>query len=350
MRLLARCLLLAACSLALTAGQAQACHSCKRTPCAIQPQYQCVTDWVPYTVMQTRMRTEWIPCTRMVTVREPVVNWVERQRVVCRPVYDVRYIQRQYTVCRPVYETTMVNQTYTVCRPITTPRQVTMTCMQPFTRCVTVPVVQHRGHCGLGALCGKRHGRDCCAVGCTTVLETCYQPVQITCTVYETQMVSEVQSRQVPVTTCRWVSEIKTEQIPVTSCRWVQEVVTERIPCTTFRCVTKPVTTYTPRCIPECVPVTCYRPVTRMVPCAAPTYLSPQMAPLPSFQGASSQAQANPAQAEPRRTDRDLLDEAFSALEAFGREVPQQTPAPATPSLEQKIAALISQITLIGRS
>jgi hypothetical protein len=260
-------------------GMSWACTSCHQTPCVLvaapAPAYQCVTEMVPYTVNRAVMRTQWQSITENVMVQEANTTYVERQRQVCRPVYDTTYVQRNITVCRPVSETTMVTQSVPVCRPVTTTQQVTEYCLQATTQLVTVPTAPHG--CGL---CGKTAP----ACGCTTVAQTCYTRVPVTRNVQVTQYVSEMQTRQVPVTTMRLVSETKQVNIPLVSCRMVSEIVTEKIPVTTFRCVPKTITRQIPIPVCETVAVTCYRPVTRMVPVAPAA--TPQAA--PSSQAAAS--------------------------------------------------------------
>lgn len=290
--------LLAIVAVGMTAPAALACHKCKQADCVVpvQPAYECVTEMVPYTVMKTRWRTEYTPVEKTVMVREPVWAQVDRQRTVCRPVYETTYVQKQYTVTRPVYDTTYVEQQYTVCRPVTTAREVTMCVMQPYSQVVTV-AASSGGHCGLGLLCGKRHGRSCGGVaqtGCVNVVQTCYQPTMMTRTVYETQMVNEVATRQVPVRTCRMVTEARVENVPIRHCRMVREVITEKVPVVTgYRCVPKTITRMVPHRVCETVPVTCYKKVTRMVPvCATETILSSSQAVAASGQGATASEQA----------------------------------------------------------
>lgn len=265
MRLLATAALTATLAVVLGAESASACQTCHRTPCVMPsaPPYQCVTEMVPYTVMKTRMRVEYQEVTHTVMVREPQTTWQECQRVVCRPKIDVTYVQRRSVVCKPVYETDYVTQCVTVCKPVTTVKQVPGVCLQATTQLVSVPT---RGHCGL---CG----RSASVCGCRTAVRTCYTQVPTVRNVVETHMVRDVETRQVPVTRCRMVQEERVDNVPVTHCSMVQEVVTERIPHTTFVCVPKQVTRRIPHPVCETVPVTCYRPVTRMVPtqtCAAP--------------------------------------------------------------------------------
>lgn len=283
----------------LSASTAEACHSCKRTPCvAPQPAYQCITEMVPYTVMKTVTKVDYVPQTCTVMTREPVTNFVTKTCTYEHPVYETSYVQRRYTVTRPVYETNYVTQNYTVCRPVTTTRQVTEYCMQPTSWTETVPVmVRSGGCCGLGLLCGKLHGNHCggvSQVGCQTVTRTCYTPVPVTRDVVETQMVAETQSRQVPVTSCRLVCEEKVDNVPVTRCRMVTECRTVQVPVTTFRCVPKTITKMVPVKRKECVPVTCYRKVKRMVPvCPAPVAM-PVMASAP-FAAPMASEQFGPA-------------------------------------------------------
>ena len=279
-------------ALALTPGTASACSRCHQNPCTLvaapapAPAYQRVTEMVPYTVMKTRTRIDFQPVTQTVMERVPETTWTERQRVVCKPVYDTTYVQRQRVVCKPVYDTRMVTQTYTVCRPVTTTRQITAYCMQPTTRYVSVPA---RGHC---SLCGKAKP----ACGCITVAQTCYTQVPVVRDVVETSYVSDVQTRQVPVTHVRMVSDVVTDNIPVTKCRIVQEVVTDRIPHTTFHCEPRQVTRHVPVKVCETVPVTHYRKVSHMVPCGPPAYAAAYSAPqaMATGQGAPS-GQAGPS-------------------------------------------------------
>lgn len=257
--------------LALTPGTSSACSRCHQTPCVLPPApaTQCVTEMVPYTVNRVVRRINWQPVTETVMAREAVTTFIERPREVCRPVFDTTYISRTVPVCRTESETTMVTQTVPICRPVTTTRQVTEICMQPTTQLVTVPV-QTRA-CGL---CGKT-APSC---GCATVARTCYTPVPVVRDVSVTQIVTEMQTRQVPITRTRLVSELKTIEVPITNCRIVREVVMEKIPLTTFRCVPKTITRQIPVPVCETVTETCYRPVTRVVP-VAPILPAPQAAP-----------------------------------------------------------------------
>lgn len=280
---------MAAVGAALVASPAasRACHTCRQTPCvlvpAAMPAYQCVTEMVPYTVNRVVRRIEFREVTETIMAREVDVTYVERQRVVCKPVFDTTYVPRTVTTCRPVSETTTVTQTVTVCRPETTTQQVTEYCMQPTTQLVTVPAAPHK--------CG-RCGKVAPACGCVTVAQTCYTPVPVTRDVQVTRMVPEVQTRQVPVTRVQMVPETRTIDVPVTSCRIVREVVTEKVPVPNVRCVPRTITRRIPYPVCETVTETCYRPVTRMVPCApvvSEGYATPQAAPssqaAPSAQG-----------------------------------------------------------------
>lgn len=259
-------------ALALAPQTASACQKCRQNPCVLvapRPAYQCVTELVPHTEMQTRTRVEFREITRPVMRRVPQTTWTECQRVVCRMVFDTTMTQRQIVVCKPVYDTTYINETFTVCRPVQSIRQVTDYCMQPTTKYVSVVA---RNKCGV---CG--HAKPAC--GCQTVALTYYTPVPIVRDVVETRMVPEVQTRQVPVTHCRLVREVKVVDVPHVTCRQVQEVVTDRIPHTTWTCVPDQITCRIPYPVCETVPVTTYRPVTRMVPCAPAAYPAPQAAP-----------------------------------------------------------------------
>jgi hypothetical protein len=138
-------------------------------------------------------------------------------------------------------------------------------------------------HCGL---CGKTAP----ACGCATVAQTCYTPVPVTRNISVTQLVSEIQTRQVPVTTTRFVPESREIKVPIVSCQMVSEVVTQKIPVVSFRCVPRQITRQVPYPVCETVAVTCYRPVTRMVPIVP--VATPRAAPsgqtAPSGQSAAS--------------------------------------------------------------
>ena len=101
---------LAAMAAVMLSQPAWACHKCKQNPCVMvaQPAYECVTEMVPYTVVKNQWHTEYETCTKTVMVREPVTNYVERQRVVCKPVYDTIEVPCQRVVCKPIHETDYV--------------------------------------------------------------------------------------------------------------------------------------------------------------------------------------------------------------------------------------------------
>ena len=247
-----------------------ACHKCQRNPCVLvaapAPTMQCVTEMVPQTVYRTRTRMESRPVTETIMTRVAETHYIERPRVVCKPVFDTTYVQRTVFTCRPVSETTMVNQTVTVCKPVQTTRQVTEYTYQPTTQMVQVP--------SRVPTCG-RCGKISYSCGCVTVAQTCYTPVPSTRNVTVTRMVPEQQTRQVPVTTTRMVQEQRVENVPVRQCRMVTETVIDRVPCTTFRCEPKQVTRMVPFPVCETVAETCYRPVQRMVAIAPPRYAVP---------------------------------------------------------------------------
>ena len=274
----------AAIALISGSGIAEACHKCQRTPCLYvappAPTVQCVTEMVPQTVYRTRTRMESRPVVETVMTRVAHTQYIERPRTVCKPVFDTNYVQRTVYTCRPVSETSYVNQAYTVCRPVQTTQQVTEICYQPSTQMVTVPTrVPTCGRCGKVSV----------ACGCITVAQTCYTPVPTVRNVVVTQMVSEQQTRQVPVTTTRMVQEQRVENVPVRTCRMVTQTVIDRIPCTTFECVPKQVTRMVPYPVCETVAETCYRPVQRMVTMGPQTF-APSPTPAPQSVAPTGQA------------------------------------------------------------
>ena len=251
-----------------------ACHTCKQTPCVLappcEPAFECVTEMVPFTVMKTKTRVDLVPvCTRTVMEKKIDIEYDVQTRTACKPVFDTVVQTRCVTVCRPVCETSMVCQPYTVCRPVTTTRQVTEYCRQPNTELVTVPVKNRCHRCG--------HSEGGCT--CMTVARTCYRRVPVVREVTETHMVSEVQTRMVPVVRWRMVTEQKTEQVPVTVCRMVNQVIHVKVPRMVIHCEPKQQVYKTAVVTCEEVPVTVYRPVTRMVPVVVPSAQS-----LPSAQ------------------------------------------------------------------
>ena len=264
------------------AGSASACHKCKQTPCVMVaaplPAYQCVTEMVPYTVYKPVKHMEFREVTETIMTRVAETTYIERQRMVCKPVWETSSVQRMVSFCKPVSETSMVTQQYTVCKPVHSTRQVTEYVMQPSTTLVTVPVASK---CGL---CGKV--KSVC--GCQTVAQTCYTPVPVVRNVVVTQMVPELQTRQVPVTTTHFVQETKVETVPVRTCRMVSELVTDKIPVTTFHCVPKTITRRIPYPVCETVAVTCYKAVKHMVPIVYAPVATPQVAPIATEQAAPS--------------------------------------------------------------
>ena len=281
---------------------ASACLSCQKTPCVVEqprPRYECVTELEPYTVMKSRTRIDYQQVQKTVMSREPIMQTVERQRVVCRKVYDTTYSEQRYLVNRTVTDTSYVDQQVTVCRPVTSTRQVAVTCMQPVSRVVSVPAVAKKKGCGLGVLCGKHQGSPCSGItntGCVSVVETCYQPTTMMREVIETQMVSEVQTRRVPVHTTRCVTEERVRQVPVRQCRTIQEVVVDRRQvCVGYQCVPKTITKMVPVKTCETVPVTKYKKVKRMVAvCPAPTF-SPMIAAATTLMGIPSPQAITPS-------------------------------------------------------
>src|SRR4051794_8001315 len=102
---------LAAVAGALGPQTAPACHKGHQTHCVLPPPppapaFQCVTEMVPYTVMENRTRVEFRPVTETVMTRVPETTWINRPREICRTVFDTTTEQRQFVVCRPVYDTT----------------------------------------------------------------------------------------------------------------------------------------------------------------------------------------------------------------------------------------------------
>lgn len=263
------------------AASAEACHQCGRTPCAM-PAYRPVTEMVPYTVMKSRVRTEWVEQTVTVMAKEPVTTMIPKTIVVRRPEYDTTYVTRSRVVCRPEFDTTYVTKYVPVCRPVPTERQVTAYCMKP-TSWVEPTTVTCGGGCGLGAGCGGHHGGHATTA---YVTKTCLTPVPVTRTVVDIHMVREIVPKEVPVMTCRMVREVVTEEIPIRHCRMVTEVKTIEVPHTRIVCAPKQITKMVPVRVPEVVPVTCYRPVTRMVPCG------PVAAPAPYAQALYAPASA----------------------------------------------------------
>lgn len=281
-------------ALGLGSSSAWACHGCKQPACSgvpvCQTQYRCVTEMVPYTVMRTQMKVDWHPETCTVMVPVPHTTWTERPVTICVPRYETVPVTRRYTVCRLVPETTMVDQTVTVCEAVQSTEMVTETTWQASSRTVAVPVKESHG-CLLGSLCGKQRGTAC--GGCQYVTQTCYTPVPITRAVPVTRYVPRTITRQVPVTTCRWVTEerVDTRNI-VRFCGVEPRTEMRRVPCTTVQLEPKTFTKMVATCRQECVPVTLYRPVTRVVPVVcAPAVAGPAMSVAPSTQGPAPSAQ-----------------------------------------------------------
>ena len=278
-------LAMAATALAVTFSSTAAlgCHQCQRTPCVLvasAPIVRCVTEMVPQTVYHNRTRMESRPVVETIMTRVAETHYVERPRVVCKPVFETSTVQRTVFTCRPVSETTMVNQTFMVCKPVQTTQQVTEYSYQPTTQMVTVPTRV--------PTCGKC-GKVSYACGCVTVAQTCYTPVATVRDVVVTQMITEQQTRQVPVTTTRLVQEQRVENVPVRTCRMVTETVVDRMPVTTFRCEPKQVTRMVPYPVCETVAETIYRPVQRMVT-MVPLSAAPSVA--PASQGVAPTGQA----------------------------------------------------------
>lgn len=256
----------------LSLGQsALACHACKRTPCvcvpAPEPEYQCVTEMVPCTVLKTKTRVDMVPvCTKTIMKTRLETVYDVQVHHICKPIFETVWETRCVTVCRPVCETVMECRQVKVCRPVTTTRQVTECRLQPYTELVTVPVKTKCSRCG--------HSQGGCT--CQTVARTCYRTVPVVREVAETHMVAEVHSQMVPTVRWRMVPEQRVEKVPVTIRRLVPDVVAFRVPRLVVKC--EPRTVVYKQAVLTCeqVPVTVYRPEIRMVPVVAP---SPQIVP-----------------------------------------------------------------------
>ncbi len=267
----------------LASGTVVACPTCKQTPCVIAPPpapaFKCVIEMVPFTVMKTKTRVDFVPvCTTVVTETKIDTTYDEQTRTVCKPIFDTVFQTRCSTICRPICETTMVCQAYRVCRPVTTTHYVTESCLKAYTELVTVPVKTRCGRCG-------NSGGVCI---CTTVARTRYKRVPVQREVTETRMVTEIQTRMVPVVRWRTVTEQTVEKVPVTICRMVNQQVRVKVPRLVFRCVPKTLVYKTAVLTCEQIPVTVQRPVVRMVPVVEP---SPQAMPT-SQEGAGPSGQA----------------------------------------------------------
>ena len=250
-----------------------ACHKCKQTPCVLappcEPVYECVTEMVPFTVMKTKTKVDLVPvCSKTVMEKKIDIEYDVRPSSACKPVFDTVMQPRCVTVCRPVCETTLVCQQYRVCRPVTTTRQVTEYCRKPVTELVTVPVKNRCGRCG--------HSEGGCT--CMTVARTCYKCVPVVREVTETHMVTETQTQMVPVVRWHMVTEQKTEIVPVTVCRMVNQLIYVKVPRMVIHCEPKQLIYKTAVLSCEEVPVTVYRPVTRMVPVV---FSTPRHSPAP---------------------------------------------------------------------
>ena len=92
--------------------------------------------------------------------------------------------------------------------------------------------------------------------------------------VTETHVVTEVQTRMVPVVHWRLVPEQRIEKYPVTVCRMINETVRVRVPRLVFSCKPKTLVYKTAVLSCEEIPVTVYRPVMKMVPVVSPTLQS----------------------------------------------------------------------------
>jgi hypothetical protein len=92
--------------------------------------------------------------------------------------------------------------------------------------------------------------------------------------VTETHVVTEVQTRMVPVVHWRLVPEQRVETYPVTVCRMINDTVRVRVPRLVFS--SKPKTLVYKKAVLSCdeIPVTVYKPVMKMVPVVSPSLQS----------------------------------------------------------------------------
>jgi hypothetical protein len=260
-----------------------ACSTCGHAPCTISPppapEFTCVTEMVPVTVMKTKTNVDLVPvCTK--TVMETKIDMVydEQTQNVPKLLFDTVFEMRCTTVCRPVCETTLVPHSYTVCRPVTTTHTVTEYCMKAYTELVPATCRTRCDHAGRSA-----------GGYCSIVPRTCYKRVPVVREVTQTELVTEVHTQMVPVVHWSTIAEQKVEKVPVTTCRTVNQVVRIKVPRLVFRCEPKTLVYKTAVLSCQEIPVTVYRPVVKMVPVVE---ASPQA--MPSSQvGASPSRQAS---------------------------------------------------------
>jgi hypothetical protein len=242
-------------AVSLAGTTAFACDTCKQTPCVLAqpaPQFKCVTEMVPVTVMKTKTTVDLVPvCTKTVMKTKIDIVYDEQTTNLCKKVVDTVFEDRAVTVCRPICETTMVCQSYRVCRPVTTTRCVTDYRLEVATEAVPT-----------NAKCGHPPG----GCSCKTAVRICTRRVPVVREVTETHYVTEVETQMVPVVQWRTVTEQTLQKVPVTTCRTVNEVVRVRVPRLVFR--SEPKTVVYKTAVLSCaeIPVTVYRPVMRIVP------------------------------------------------------------------------------------
>ena len=117
----------------------------------------------------------------------------------------------------------------------------------------------------------------------------------------------------VPVVRWHMVTEQKTEQVPVTVCRMVNQVIYVKVPRMVIHCEPKQLIYKTAVLTCEEVPVTVYRPVTRMVPVV--------------FSSGQSLAQ-RPGRSRPVGPGRSLPHPADDSARSTRKPCPREAPAP----------------------
>ena len=215
---------------------------------AYRIEYDTVYDQQQVTYQRPVWETQYREYRYQVARPVTETSYREETYTVSRPVWETGVREERYTVRKPVYETSYRTEQYTVMRPVSTSRTeyVDQGCFTQ--QMVFKPMLPKNsltwqsGKCTVDPLTGQTVYKSPGLYWTQTPrgryeVKKVWQPNMVARQVPVTTYMPTVETRQVPVQTCRYVEEQIVRKIPYKVCRMVNEQKVRRVPVTTCRTV-----------------------------------------------------------------------------------------------------------------
>jgi hypothetical protein len=264
---------------------------------AYRIEQETVYDEQQVTTYRPVWETQYRECRYKVGRPVTETSYREETYTVSRPVWETQEREECYTVRRPVYETSVRTERYTVMRPVTTCRtqyvdrgcyveQTVMKPRRPRNKLTWQPAASVVDPV-TGQTVYQRPGLYWTQVPRGTYeVQRVWQPNLVAQQVPVTTYVPTVETREVPVQTCRYEEQRVVRKVPYKVCRMVTEQRVRKIPVTTHKMVyeervkqvpyqvckmvAEQKTIRVPRCVEKRVPITYTCTVPRVICCRVP--------------------------------------------------------------------------------